>query len=186
MLDITFNNTKSNKVEQQCLGLQKYKGFQGTIKSLQVGNTPTVSSPQLKSDLCVATCGLDRFFRLHHVHTGGLVSKVFLKSRLNCLLFSKYEPVSAKKANDKKRSVEDDQLSEINSEDLGTDDLWSDMENVEDEFPELKRKLDKRMKEFDSGSDSDREDRPQRETDADHAFLKPRPVKAPKKAKKVK
>jgi hypothetical protein len=183
MLDITFNNTKSTKVEQHCLGLQKYKGFQGTIKSLQVGTTPTVHGPKVQSDLCVATCGLDRFCRLHHVQTGGLVAKVFLKSRLNCLLFSKYQPVSAKKSNEKKR--DDDQLSEINSEDIGTDDLWSDMENVEDEFPALKRKVEKRLKEFDSSSDSDGEDRPHRETDADHAFLKPKPVKAPKKAKKV-
>ncbi|XP_030331292.1 LOW QUALITY PROTEIN: WD repeat-containing protein 74 [Strigops habroptila] len=36
----------------------------------------------------VASCGLDRFLRLHHVGEGRLCHKVYLKSQLSCLLLS--------------------------------------------------------------------------------------------------
>ena len=195
MLDVKISNyNKTNKTEQ-CLGLTKYKGFQGTTKSLQITNTPALSG-NFTSNLCVATCGLDRFIRVHHVESGQLVSKVFLKSRLNCLLFSKLEPVSAKKANEKKADVDEDQLSEVNSEDIGTEDLWSDMDTVVDELSTAKvgrgkRRLGKRLSELDESdgdgdSDGDDDARRRRENDPDHAFLKPRPVRAAKKAKKAK
>lgn len=63
----------------------------------------------------------------------------------------------------------DDQLSSINSEDLGTDDLWSDMDTIVEEHPLLngengeeqkeesskkkKRKLSKRLEEVSSDLD---------------------------------
>jgi ribosome biogenesis protein NSA1 len=73
MIDLRSSNTKNLTVNS----LKKYKNFQGTIKSMQITNQH------------VATCGLDRFLRVHNIETSELVSKVYLKSRLNCLLFSK-------------------------------------------------------------------------------------------------
>ena len=86
-----------------------------------------------------------------------------MKSHLNCLLYSKHEPVKQivnrkgeNNENDADEFVEDDQLSSINSEDLGTDDLWSDMETIVEEHPDLlkkatvekvKRKLSQRLAE---------------------------------------
>ncbi|XP_072031276.1 WD repeat-containing protein 74-like [Amphiura filiformis] len=55
-----------------------YRGFAGSIRSLQCHPTLPV----------VASCGLDRFLRIHDTVTGKLQTKVYLKSRLNCLLFS--------------------------------------------------------------------------------------------------
>ena len=73
MIDLRSSNTKNLTVNS----LKKYKNFQGTIKSMQIINQH------------VATCGLDRYLRVHNIETSELVSKVYLKSRLNCLLYSK-------------------------------------------------------------------------------------------------
>lgn len=144
MIDLRSANAKNGAA--QCL--KKYKSFQGTIKSMQI------------HDKYVATCGLDRFLRVHNYETSQLVSKVYLKSRLNCLLFSNHEPIKLDTKN-KKTEIEDDQLSNINSEDLGTDDLWSDMETIMDEHPILaenkKRKnFTDRLNDFDSENDQDK------------------------------
>ena len=77
---------------------------------------------------------------MHHVDTGVLLAKVYLKSRLNCLLYSKHEPIKpmmTKQPRDEYDHENDDQLSSINSEDLGTDDLWSDMDTIVEEHPLL-------------------------------------------------
>ena len=145
MLDIKLASNKENK----CKPLKKYKSFQGTIKSMQI-ETSILDS---KSNLCVATCGLDRYMRVHSIETSQVLAKVYLKSRLNCLLFSKHEPVKlAASTNSKAAHLDDDQLSNINSEDLGTDDLWSDMETIMDEHPVIakKRKPEQRLEEFES------------------------------------
>ena len=177
MIDIKPLKENKNNLNEKAQGLRKYKGFQGTVKSLQLENTSTVSGVH-SSMLCMASCGLDRFLRIHHVETGQLILKIFLKSRSNCLLFSKHEPVSTKKNADGKKGLEDDQISEINSEDLGTDDLWSDMETIMDEHPVLKnskRKAVERLKDFDSNSDSENDNDNEILLDeADKAFLKPR------------
>jgi ribosome biogenesis protein NSA1 len=105
MIDLRASSDKNSKANS----LKKYKSFQGTIKSMQIFNNH------------VATCGLDRFLRVHNVETSQLVSKVYLKSRLNCLLFSKHQPIKQNSTDTKKvkAEVDDDQLSNINSEDLG-------------------------------------------------------------------
>ncbi|NXN91429.1 WDR74 protein, partial [Rhinopomastus cyanomelas] len=54
------------------------KGVWGGVRGLQC-------HPSLP---LVASCGLDRFLRLHHLGDGGLQHKVYLKSRLTCLLLS--------------------------------------------------------------------------------------------------
>lgn len=135
--------------------IKKYKGFQGTIKSTQI----IKQVKDNKTNILVATCGLDRYLRIHNVETSQLVSKVYLKSRLNCLLYSSNDPIKPPQLNNQNlnKQLEDDELSNINSEDLGTDDLWSDMEILKDEYPGLKRKsiqsseiVKSRMKDFDT------------------------------------
>ncbi|RNA36918.1 WD repeat-containing 74 [Brachionus plicatilis] len=105
MIDLRSAVSKND----QCKTIKKYKGFQGTIKSIQIENCPQYKLNG--SDLCVAACGLDRFLRLHHVESSSLFCKVYLKSRLNCLLFSKHEPI--KPATKQSGEMEDDQVSNI-------------------------------------------------------------------------
>ncbi|CAF0810677.1 unnamed protein product [Brachionus calyciflorus] len=181
MIDLRSMTSKN----EQCKAVRKYKGFQGTIKSIQIESSPLYDING--SSLCVASCGLDRFLRVHHLETSSLVSKVYLKSRLNCLLFSKHEPIKVNK-NEQKADVDDDQLSSINSEDLGTDDLWSDMETIIDEHPSLvtvkKRKLEKRLKDFDNESLKDEKENNEEDNDG---FKKPKSMQIiNKKIKKVK
>ena len=93
---------------------RKYKGFAGTIKSISIN----------KDKKSIASCGLDRFLRIHSLDDSLLLNKIYLKSRLNCLLFSKYEPIANfndKKSKNIEDTIEDDLLSDINSEYLGTD-----------------------------------------------------------------
>jgi ribosome biogenesis protein NSA1 len=111
---------------------KKYKNIHGTIKSIEI------------MDNFVATCGLDRFLRVYNLDTSDISSKIYLKSRLNCLLYSKHEPIVMKKQKKPDDEVEDDILSDINSEDFGTEQLWSDIETVTEEHPEVfKRKAKK-------------------------------------------
>ncbi len=171
----------------QCKCIKKYKSFQGTIKSMQIVNT-AVPAPQPAwynihkknqlnnlGGLCVASCGLDRYMRVHHVETGQCISKVYLKSRLNCLLFSKHEPVKQivkrQREDGDENEVDDDQLSSINS-DMGTDELWSDMETIADDHPSLmlkaaKRKLNAKLEQVASDINED-------DTDEDKTFKKPK------------
>jgi hypothetical protein len=137
--------------ESSSRSLKKYKGFQGTIKSMSVQNLTLTSVLKNKKTItqetkCIASCGLDRYIRVHNLKTSEIISRIYLKSRLNCLLFSRHEPI--KSANVKPK--DDDELSNINSEDIGTDDLWSDMEQIVEDHPNLKRKAEKRLEEFES------------------------------------
>ncbi|XP_033927694.1 WD repeat-containing protein 74 [Melopsittacus undulatus] len=58
--------------------LRCLKGVSGGVRGLQC-------HPQTQ---LVASCGLDRFLRLHHLGEGRLCHKVYLKSQLSCLLLS--------------------------------------------------------------------------------------------------
>ncbi|CAH1797372.1 unnamed protein product [Owenia fusiformis] len=59
--------------------VHKYKGFAGSIRSIACHPTmPWVTS-----------CGLDRFLRIHETKSNKLLYKFYMKSRLNCVLFSK-------------------------------------------------------------------------------------------------
>lgn len=166
MIDLRIANVKQTEV--QCV--KKYKNFQGTIKSVQLLQKPN------EQTMLVAACGLDRYLRIYNVETSKLQSKFYLKSRLNCLLFSKNEPIKTGKKGDteNKAARGEDELSVIQSEDLGTDDLWSDMEQVVDDHPNLaKRRL---AEDFSSDSDS-QEDEVSDEEDLDEedkAFKKPK------------
>ncbi|KAG8177094.1 hypothetical protein JTE90_015239 [Oedothorax gibbosus] len=54
-----------------------FKGFAGSIRSVKCHPTLPL----------VASCGLDRFLRIHDLNRHKLLKKVYLKTRLNCLLF---------------------------------------------------------------------------------------------------
>ncbi|GFU52584.1 WD repeat-containing protein 74 [Nephila pilipes] len=66
-----------------------FKGFVGSIRSVQCH--PTLP--------WVASCGLDRFLRIHDLNQHKLLKKIYLKTRLNCLLFGTYlsAPIEAPK-----------------------------------------------------------------------------------------
>ena len=166
MIDLRVTNSKQTDV--QCV--KKYKNFQGTIKSVQLLQKPNDQT------MLLAACGLDRYLRIYNVETSKLQCKFFLKSRLNCLLFSKNEPIktSGKREGDVKVRG-DDELSLIQSEDLGTDDLWSDMEQVIDDHPALasKRRLEEDFSDEDSGEESDEEEADSFDEN-DKAFKKPK------------
>ena len=160
MVDLRMVSAKQTDV--QCV--KKYKNFQGTIKSVQLLHKPT------EQTTLVAACGLDRYLRIYNVETSKLQCKFFLKSRLNCLLFSNNEPIKTGKKGDTEngKARGDDELSLIQSEDIGTDDLWSDMEQVIDEHPNLaKRRLAEDFS--DSGSEEEEE-----LDENDNAFKKPK------------
>jgi len=66
----------------------------------------------------VASCGLDRFLRIHSLETRALLHKVYLKSRLNCLLMSS-APLQ-----------EQEEAVEVKEEE--DDEVWKSMEQVEE------------------------------------------------------
>ncbi len=154
MLDVTVK--KETKKDTNSKAIKKYRGPSGTVKSVLVQTlnlTTTLKNKKTitNSAVCVASCGLDRYLRVHNVENSELIAKVYLKSRLNCMLFSCHEPVKVN-SEKKQQGVDDDQLSMINSEDLGTDDLWSDMETIVEEHPNLakKRHAEERLEDFES------------------------------------
>ncbi|GBN10750.1 WD repeat-containing protein 74 [Araneus ventricosus] len=54
-----------------------FKGFAGSVRSIQCHPTLPL----------VASCGLDRFLRIHDLNKHKLLKKIYLKTRLNCLLY---------------------------------------------------------------------------------------------------
>ncbi|CAL1268694.1 unnamed protein product [Larinioides sclopetarius] len=54
-----------------------FKGFAGSIRNIQCHPTLPL----------VASCGLDRFLRIHDLNKHKLLKKIYLKTRLNCLLY---------------------------------------------------------------------------------------------------
>lgn len=149
MIDLRMAQNKTG----QCTTLKKYKSFAGTVKSIEISES-TAFAPTART--YIATCGLDRFMRVHELESGQLISKVYVKSRSNCLLFSRHDPIAkSKSAGRNELEQEEDQESIVNSEDLGTDELWSDMETIVEEHPGLKKDKSKRLNDFSSNSESD-------------------------------
>lgn len=60
-----------------------FKGFAGGITDIQCHSSVAL----------VASCGVDRYVRIHNIKTKALVHKFYLKSRLNCLLLTDDWPV---------------------------------------------------------------------------------------------
>ncbi|XP_040264855.1 WD repeat-containing protein 74 [Bufo bufo] len=97
------------------------KGNAGSLRSIQCHKSLPV----------VASCGLDRFMRLHSLNDKKLLHKVYLKSRLNCLLLTSQE------------KWEEEELTSVAAEDgkeEEDDEVWSKMETVIDKTISKKRK----------------------------------------------
>lgn len=65
-----------------------YHGMGGSVRGIE-------SHPSLPM---LGACGLDRFLRVYDVHTRKQLHKVYLKQKLNCVLFSAQTPAQAKEA----------------------------------------------------------------------------------------
>ena len=97
-----------------------YKGFAGGIRSVQCHASKPV----------VASCGLDRFLRVHDIESKALLSKVYMKSRLNCVAMTerwgdeKIETRASKSVDNGVGLTKD----ENDNDDI--DDVWDNMEVV--------------------------------------------------------
>ncbi|XP_066031218.1 WD repeat-containing protein 74-like isoform X2 [Chamaea fasciata] len=90
--------------------LRVLKGFSGGVRGLQC-------HPRLP---LVASVGLDRFLRLHRLHDGGLRDKVYLKSRLTCLLLNTNLDWEAREEPPPQKDAKDEE----------GDELWDALEPV--------------------------------------------------------
>ncbi|XP_070577591.1 WD repeat-containing protein 74-like [Ptychodera flava] len=98
-----------------------FKGFAGSIRSIQCHQTKPL----------VASCGLDRHLRIHNVHSGELKHKVYLKSRLNCLLFSSQDPPTPEKTeSDQPGGKRASDTREGSAQSDSDDDVWNKMDTV--------------------------------------------------------
>ncbi|XP_063294795.1 WD repeat-containing protein 74 [Pelobates fuscus] len=99
--------------------LRALKGSAGSIRSIQCH----------KSMPLVASCGLDRFLRVHHLNDKELLHKVYLKSRLNCLLLT-----SRDKWEEEELVATTEQ--EVKDEE---DEVWDAMETVVEKTPTIRQ-----------------------------------------------
>ncbi|NXI69488.1 WDR74 protein, partial [Anseranas semipalmata] len=97
--------------------LKCLKGFAGSVRGLQC-------HPSLP---LVASCGLDRFLRVHDLGDKRLRHKVYLKSRLNCLLLSSHQDWEAREAPSSPVKVKEEEEG---------DELWDSMETVSTHPPD--------------------------------------------------
>lgn len=104
-----------------------FKGMSGAVRELKC-------HPSLP---IMASCGLDRFLCIHSLDDRKLQHKVYLKSRLNCLLFT-----SRELQDDNQTAVREEESTEVKEEKGGSDDeVWDHMEHVvEEEVPSKKMK----------------------------------------------
>ncbi|XP_071800312.1 WD repeat-containing protein 74-like [Asterias amurensis] len=111
--------------------LRVYKGFAGSIRSIQCHPTLPL----------VASCGLDRFLRIHHIPSGTLENKIYLKSRLNCLLFSSasFDTVDTEGG---VKAIE----RPVGPVDEEAESIWKQMEEITEESTQAKRKVNAETK----------------------------------------
>lgn len=105
------------------------KGMAGAVRELKCHPSLPV----------VASCGLDRFLCIHSLDERKLQHKVYLKSRLNCVL------LPSRELQDHGQTAEgEEESTEVKEEDGGSDDeVWGHMERVaEEEVQRKKRKKD--------------------------------------------
>lgn len=91
------------------------KGLAGGVRSLQCHS----SQPLL------ASCGLDRFLRIHNLEDRKLQHKVYLKSRLNCLLLPSRDLQEG-------TGAAEGVSQEVKEEGEEEDEVWDTMEQVEE------------------------------------------------------
>lgn len=117
------------------------KGLAGGVRGLQCHPSQPV----------VASCGLDRFLRIHSLEDRKLQHKVYLKSRLNCLLLASRDLEDAGQA---AAAGGEARSQEVKEEEEGSDDeVWDTMERLEEkpkrkttEEEEVQKKSKKRKK----------------------------------------
>lgn len=91
------------------------KGLAGGVRGLQCHPSQPV----------VASCGLDRFLRIHSLEDRKLQHKVYLKSRLNCLLLASRDLEAGGGATEQEGGSQ-----EVKEEE--EDEVWGTMEQVQD------------------------------------------------------
>lgn len=105
----------------------RLKGAAGAVRELRC-------HPSLPT---VASCGLDRFLCVHSLDDRKLQHKVYLKSRLNCLLLSG----SSELQDGRPVAGEGEEEPELKEEEPGSEDeLWEQMEPVAEEEVRRKRR----------------------------------------------
>ncbi|XP_071108470.1 WD repeat-containing protein 74-like [Haliotis cracherodii] len=97
--------------------VQVYKGFAGGIRDIKCHPTKPL----------VASCGLDRHLRIHDIDSREMVNKLYLKSRLNCLLFSSRD---GENVMENKNQVHDEVDVESGIESEEDEDVWENLELV--------------------------------------------------------
>ncbi|KAM3875060.1 WD repeat-containing protein 74 [Diretmus argenteus] len=105
------------------------KGLAGGVRGLQC-------HPSLP---LVASCGLDRFLRIHSLEDRTLRHKVYLKSRLNCLLLSSRDLEAGGTA----AGGEEEEGEEVKEEE---DEVWDALEKVEEATKTKRRTEDEEKK----------------------------------------
>ncbi|KAJ8266407.1 hypothetical protein GJAV_G00130090 [Gymnothorax javanicus] len=86
------------------------KGLAGAVRGMQCHQSRPL----------VATCGLDRFLRIHSLEDRTLQHKVYLKSRLNCVLLSSRDLEAC--------STTAETEQQVTQDDGGGDEVWDTME----------------------------------------------------------
>lgn len=92
------------------------KGLAGAVRGLHCHASQPV----------VASCGLDRFLRIHSLDDRKLLHKVYLKSRLNCLLLASRDLEDAGQGAPVGRAS----CQEMKEEESSDDEVWDNMEQV--------------------------------------------------------
>lgn len=106
------------------------KGMAGAVRALQCHSALPV----------VASCGLDRFLYVHSLDDRTLQHKVYLKSRLNCLLLASRDLQGAEQT-----LAREEESPEVKEEEAGSDEeVWEQMEHVaeQEEVRTKRRKKD--------------------------------------------
>ncbi|XP_071396149.1 WD repeat-containing protein 74 [Centroberyx affinis] len=98
------------------------KGLAGGVRALQCHPARPL----------VASCGLDRFLRIHSLDDRTLLHKVYLKSRLNCLLLSSRPDREEEEGGG---AGQEGEVQEVKEEE---DEVWDAMERVEEGKPKRK------------------------------------------------
>lgn len=105
----------------------------GAVRGCLKGPAGAVRGLRCHASLPVlASCGLDRFLYVHSLDDRKLQHKVYLKSRLNCLL------LTSRETQDDRRTVEMEE--EVKEEQGSDEEVWEHMEHVTEEKVRRKRR----------------------------------------------
>ncbi len=120
---------------------RKYKGFVGSVRSID----------SRRDGPYFAAAGLDRFVRVYDINGKTPLQKMYLKSRLNCVLLSRGFDPTKEEGERREKSPDLEVVEEFGqdgdddrdsaAEDDDDDELWDNMDAVEEKSrPEKKRR----------------------------------------------